>query len=81
MPGGARLFVIEALPALLWGIVWWWVVDDAPHQARWLDPVERERLVAALDAERAEIAPARGHWLATLWHPAVLLLGSTISPR
>jgi sugar phosphate permease len=68
------MFVIEALPALLWGLVWWWAVEDDPRDARWLEPVERDRLVAALDTERTEIAPPRGHWLSTLWHPAVLLL-------
>ena len=68
------MFVIEALPALLWGLVWWWAVEDNPRDAAWLDPVERARLVAALDAERAAVAPPSGHWLTTLWHPAVLLL-------
>jgi sugar phosphate permease len=68
------MFVIEALPALLWGLVWWWAVEDDPRDARWLDPLERDRLVAALDAEKSEVTAPRGHWLATLWHPAVLLL-------
>jgi sugar phosphate permease len=68
------MFVIEALPALLWGLVWWWAVEDDPRDARWLEPAERDRLVAALDAEKNEVAPPRGHWIATLWHPAVLLL-------
>jgi len=68
------MFVIEALPALLWGLVWWWAIEDDPRDARWLEPAERDRLVAALDAERREVTPSRGHWLATLWHPAVLLL-------
>ena len=68
------MFVIEALPALLWGLVWWWAVEDDPRDARWLDPAERDRLVAALDAETSAVTPAHGHWLATLWHPAVLLL-------
>jgi MFS family permease len=72
--GWRAMFVIEALPALLWGLVWWWAVEDDPRDARWLEPAERERLTAALEAERAQIAAPRGHWLATLWHPAVLLL-------
>jgi sugar phosphate permease len=72
--GWRAMFVIEALPALLWGLVWWWAVADSPSEARWLAPAERDRLVAALDAEHAQVDAPRGHWLATLWHPAVLLL-------
>jgi MFS family permease len=68
------MFVIEALPALLWGLVWLWAISDTPREARWMEPQAREALVAALDRERAEVAPARGHWLMTLLHPAVLLL-------
>jgi sugar phosphate permease len=72
--GWRAMFVIEALPALLWGLVWWWAIDDSPRLARWLDAGERERLIAALDAEHAQIEAPHGHWLATLWRPAVLLL-------
>jgi sugar phosphate permease len=72
--GWRAMFVVEALPALLWGLVWWWAIADGPHEARWLHPAERERLVAALAAESAQVEAPRGHWLSTLWHPAVLLL-------
>jgi sugar phosphate permease len=72
--GWRAMFVIEALPALLWGLVWWWAVEDDPSEARWLPAAERERLVAVLEAERARVEAPRGHWLATLLHPAILLL-------
>lgn len=68
------MFVIEALPALLWGFVWWWAVEDKPEQANWIDATERETLAASLRAEAAETRPVTGHWIGTLWHPAVLLL-------
>lgn len=72
--GWRWMFVLEATPGLLWGIVWWLAIDDDPRTAAWLDPAERAALVGTLEAERAEIAPQAGHWLATLLHPAVLLL-------
>jgi MFS family permease len=72
--GWRMMFIVEALPAFLWGIVWWWAIADHPGEARWLPAEERERLVAALEAERHIVEPPRGHWLATLLHPAVLLL-------
>jgi sugar phosphate permease len=68
------MFIVEAVPALVWGLIWWWAIDDSPRDAAWLDPAEREFLLASLDEEAGAIAPVRGHWLATLWHPAVLLL-------
>jgi cyanate permease len=54
--------------------VWWWSISDSPRDAGWLDPREKAALLAALEAEAVEAGPATGHWLSTLWHPAVLLL-------
>jgi MFS family permease len=68
------MFVVEAVPALVWGLVWWWAIADSPREVAWLDSAERETLLATLDAEARAIPPVRGHWLTTLWHPAVLLL-------
>lgn len=68
------MFVIEAVPALVWGLVWWWAIEDSPRDAAWLDRAERETLLASLEEEARAVLPVRGHWLATLWHPAVLLL-------
>jgi MFS family permease len=68
------MFIIEAVPGLLWAMVWWWAIDDDPRQAPWLDEVERELLVRALDAENSQVTAPPGHWLSTLWHPAVILL-------
>jgi sugar phosphate permease len=72
--GWRAMFVIEAVPALLWGFVWWWAVEDSPSEARWLPAAERSRLIAALEAESARVETPRGHWLATLWHPVIVLL-------
>lgn len=68
------MFVVEAAPAVLWGFVWWWAIADHPNEVTWLDPVEKARLIATLEEEAREAGPVRGHWLATLWHPAVLIL-------
>jgi MFS family permease len=68
------MFIVEAAPAILWGFVWWWAISDSPRDVTWLDPTEKARLIATLDEEAREQGPAKGHWLSTLWHPAVLLL-------
>lgn len=72
--GWQTMFIVEALPGLVWALVWGWAITEEPKKAHWLDPQEKARLVATLEAEAAESGPVRGHWLKTLWHPAVLLL-------
>ncbi|SKA38877.1 Sugar phosphate permease [Enhydrobacter aerosaccus] len=72
--GWQMMFIVEALPGLVWAAVWIWAIAEQPSEAAWLDPQEKARLVAALEAEAAESAPVEGHWIRTLWHPVVLLL-------
>ena len=47
--GWQMMFIVEALPGLVWALVWIWAITEEPRDARWLDPVEKARLVAALD--------------------------------
>jgi MFS family permease len=68
------MFVIEAVPGFLWALVWWWAIDDRPQDAKWLSEPERAELVRQLAAEDAATVKVSDHWLATLWHPSVLLL-------
>jgi cyanate permease len=68
------MFVVEALPSLVWALVWIWAIAEEPKEADWLDPGEKAELVAALAAESTGTPAAQGHWIRTLWHPAVLLL-------
>jgi MFS family permease len=72
--GWRWMFVVTAVPTLLWLLVWWWAIDDDPSQATWLDPETQSRLVAEL-AEEAQAAPqADRHWFRTIWHQTVLVL-------
>ena len=71
------MFVIEAVPGLIWGIVWWLAIDDGPRDASWLETNERNALLADLEAERqAMVTPRQGHWLRALVHPAIVLLAA-----
>ena len=72
--GWQMMFVVEALPGLAWALVWIWAIVDEPKDAAWLDEDEKASIETALRAEEAQTAPLRGHWVKTLWHPAVLLL-------
>lgn len=68
------MFLLEALPGLLWGGVWLWAIADTPAQAAWLPAAERNRLIAELAAENAAMPPRAGHWLTVLYSPPVILL-------
>jgi MFS family permease len=68
------MFLLEALPGLLWGAVWLWAIADTPAKASWLPEPERNRLIAELAAENAAIPPRPGHWLTVLYSRPVILL-------
>jgi MFS family permease len=72
--GWQWMFVIEAVPTLIWAGVWQLAVCDRPEQAKWLPADVQRDLVARLREEEQEIKPLPGHWLGALWHPAILLL-------
>jgi sugar phosphate permease len=72
--GWQMMFIVEALPGLVWSVVWVLAIYDEPKSAPWLDPEEKARLLVDLEAEQADMPLVHGHWIRTIWHPAVLLL-------
>jgi ACS family tartrate transporter-like MFS transporter len=52
LEGWQWLFLLEGLPAVLLGVVVLFYLTDAPEQARWLEPEEREWLAATVRAEQ-----------------------------
>ena len=74
LAGWQWLFLLEGLPAVLLGVVVLFYLTDAPHEARWLEPEEREWLAATI---RAEQSVAERHAIGlgrALLHPTVWLL-------
>lgn len=55
------LFILEALPAVLLGILVLLVLTDTPEKANWLDPQERTWLVNTLQTERIDSNAHSGH--------------------
>jgi ACS family tartrate transporter-like MFS transporter len=53
--GWQIMFMVEALPAILFGIIAWLVLPDSPRHARWLAPEEREALTELLEKDTAEV--------------------------
>jgi MFS family permease len=71
--GWRGMFIIEGAPPLLWAVILWWLIDDYPRQAKWLDPAEARRVEAALAEEQRGIPQVGGYWEA-FRTPVVMLL-------
>jgi sugar phosphate permease len=68
------LFLLQGAPAVVWAAVWWWLIDDAPHDAKWISPGERDYLEATLAAEKKTIAAEVPSLHAVLRNRNVILL-------
>jgi MFS family permease len=65
--GWRWLFLLEGIPAVLLGIATYFYLDDAPQQAKWLEPPQRQWLVNKMTEERAGIVVGQHHgWSAAL---------------
>jgi MFS transporter, ACS family, tartrate transporter len=53
LKGWQWLFIIEAAPAIILGIVTYFYLTDRPADAGWLTPEERQRVTARLATEKA----------------------------
>jgi MFS transporter, ACS family, tartrate transporter len=52
LSGWRWLFIIEGLPAIIFGVVTIYYLTDWPHQASWLPEDERQWLLSELEAEK-----------------------------
>jgi len=73
--GWQWMFLVEAVPAVLLGIVVLFYLTDRPEKATWLAPDQRDWLVAEMEAERAARGSVAKHGiLAGMADPRVLAL-------
>ncbi|HEY0328415.1 MAG TPA: MFS transporter [Rhodopseudomonas sp.] len=61
LSGWQWMFIVEAIPALILGVVVLFYMTDRPEQAKWLKPDERNWLVGTMDAETAQKAGTASH--------------------
>jgi MFS family permease len=78
--GWQWLFILEAVPAVLLGILALFLLPNGPERARWLAPNERTWLTAKLAAEASRMKPKKhmSLWKA-LWTKQVLILSLVYS--
>jgi len=59
--GWRNMFILEGLPAIIWAVLWWMLVNDRPNDAKWLTATEKEALAAQLAREQQGIKPVRNY--------------------
>ncbi len=88
--GWHLLFIIEGLPAVLLGITAYFVLSNRPHEARWLNPEQKQWLVETLQAERQQqknighistwqLLKHKHIWLMALIYSGASAAGTTLS--
>jgi len=76
LKGWQSLFILEALPALVLGVVVLFYMTDRPEKAHWLTPAERDWLSRVLQAERKTRESVHHYTLGqALMNPRVVLFG------
>jgi sugar phosphate permease len=71
--GWRWMFIWEGIPAIIWAFFWWWLVQDKPQEANWLDATEKQDLEAELQREQQGIKPVK-NYLAAFKSRIVILL-------
>lgn len=75
LKGWQWMFILEAVPAVILGVVVFFHMTDRPEKAKWLKEDEREWLVATMNAEAADkAAHAKHSFWRGLADPRVLAL-------
>jgi sugar phosphate permease len=75
LAGWRWLFIVEGIPAIVFGVITVFYLTDRPHEARWLSTEEREWITAELEQEALAKKAARSYkiWEA-LRQPTVIQL-------
>lgn len=78
LAGWQWLFILEAAPAIVLGVVFYFYMTDRPEHADWLEPEQRDWLIAQLAAERAQREAIRHYSLGQALRDRRVLLLSLV---
>lgn len=71
--GWRWMFIVEGIPAIVWAIIWWRVVEDTPGNANWLSETEKQDLENELLKEQESIKPVKNYAAAFKSKTVILL--------
>jgi sugar phosphate permease len=71
--GWRWMFILEGLPALVWAVIWWYVIQDHPSEAQWLTESEKNDLAEKLQEEQQGIKPVKNYAVALKSRVVILL--------
>src|SRR5690606_5350256 len=59
--GWRWMFIIQGLPAILWAVVWWKMIDEKPADAEWLTEPEQGAIEEQLRLEQQGIKAVKNY--------------------
>jgi sugar phosphate permease len=59
--GWRWMFILEGVPAIIWALFWWVLVNDRPKDAKWLTQNEKQALEEQLQKEQQGIKPVKNY--------------------
>jgi len=75
LSGWQWMFLIEGMPAIFFGAVVFWTLQDRPEEANWLAPEEKSWLLEKLESERrTESTDSKPKWWKVIFSGRIWLL-------
>lgn len=75
MSGWRWVYILEGIPAVLFGVITIFFLTDRPQQAKWLPEDEKQWLIGELEREKAaRLKAGNPDWWKALKHPQIILL-------
>ena len=59
--GWRMMFVLEGVPAMIWAVTWWFLVEETPANVKWLTAQQKTDIEVALAREQKQIKPVRNY--------------------
>ncbi|SEK29937.1 MFS transporter [Parapedobacter koreensis] len=59
--GWRWMFILQGLPALVWALIWWKMIDEKPKDATWLTEMEKDAVEKQLREEQQGIKAVKNY--------------------